>query len=51
MGANQSTLGGNDDFTQTTNGELKTCYYELLGVDRQASDEEYVSHTLVESRV
>lgn len=26
--------------------EGKACYYEVLGVERQASDEEYVEHAV-----
>jgi DnaJ family protein A protein 5 len=38
MGANQSSGGGQSNATT-----IKTSYYELLGVDRQASDDEYVN--------
>jgi len=37
MGANQSSGGGQSEIVS-----VKTSYYELLGVDRQASDDEYV---------
>ncbi len=40
MGANQSSNGGSHGGAQTNNGEVETCYYELLGVDRQATEEE-----------
>lgn len=39
MGAEQSSSRGGD--TQNNGGVvMKTCYYELLGVERQASDDE-----------
>lgn len=37
MGANQSTGRGGGGDTQ----QVKRCYYELLDVDRQATDDEY----------
>ncbi|KAA6408860.1 MAG: Heat shock N-terminal [Lasallia pustulata] len=44
MGANQSSHtdagGGNSWWATRGTGEMKTCYYELLGVERQASDDE-----------
>ncbi len=40
MGANQSSDGGSRGGAQTNNGGVETCCYELLGVDRQATDEE-----------
>ena len=39
MGAYQSTNGRGGDHEEGS-GEFNTCYYELLGVDRQATDEE-----------
>ena len=42
MGANQSYPGSQGGDQPHNPSEVKTCYYELLGVDRQASDEEYV---------
>lgn len=39
MGAQQSTGQGND--ANADNGLTKTCYYELLGVARDATDDEY----------
>lgn len=42
MGADQSNLGGEGVRQQVTEG-IKTSYYELLGVDRQATEEEHVS--------
>ncbi|KAL8719863.1 MAG: hypothetical protein Q9225_003188 [Loekoesia sp. 1 TL-2023] len=39
MGANQST-GDDSGSGQTHSRPAKTCYYELLGVERHASDEE-----------
>jgi hypothetical protein len=41
MGQSQSSNGG----TPQDEGEIKADYYELLGVERQATDEESV-HTL-----
>ncbi len=46
MGANQSSdTGGSNGFEGGGEGrrgaeEVKTCYYELLGVGRQASEDE-----------
>ncbi len=37
MGASQSTSQGNAVFGSTTS---KTCYYELIGVDSDASETE-----------
>lgn len=37
MGAEQSAPRGGSNQTTTPR---KTCYYELLGVDREATDEE-----------
>ncbi|KAM3069926.1 hypothetical protein ACMFMG_004037 [Clarireedia jacksonii] len=37
MGAEQSSARGD---AQSNGGVMKTCYYELLGVERQASDDE-----------
>lgn len=37
MGAEQSSQRGGGDQAAVAR---KTCYYELLGVDRQASDDE-----------
>ena len=37
MGANQSTGSGSGGNAQ----QAKRCYYEVLDVDRQASDDEY----------
>ncbi|KAL8783793.1 MAG: hypothetical protein Q9195_009275 [Heterodermia aff. obscurata] len=39
MGANQST-DGNHDGSQPASGRAKTCYYELLRVDPQATEDE-----------
>lgn len=42
MGAEQSSArGGAQQAAQAT--ERKTCYYELLGIDRQAPEEEYTT--------
>jgi len=38
MGANQSSSGGQSQ----GNGAVSTSYYELLGVDRHADDDEYM---------
>lgn len=38
MGAGQSA--SRDENEQGAASPVKTCYYELLGLDRQASDEE-----------
>jgi hypothetical protein len=43
MGAKQSSNGaGGASHGPATGGpaELRSCYYELLGVDRQATDDE-----------
>jgi hypothetical protein len=40
MGANQSS--GGDQSERGNAATIKTSYYELLGVDRQAGDDEYV---------
>ena len=42
MGANQSSDagGGSGGPGRRAAGEVKTCYYELLGIDRQASEDE-----------
>jgi hypothetical protein len=45
-------MGANQSADETTSGasrpkgevHMKTCYYELLEVDRTASDEEYAPH-------
>lgn len=43
MGANQSSdAGDNNGPGRSGPGEVKTCYYELLGIDRQASEDECV---------
>lgn len=43
MGANQSSdAGDNNRPGRRAPGEVKTCYYELLGIDRQASEDECV---------
>ena len=44
MGANQSSNTGatNGAGGVATAREGKMCYYELLGVERRATDEEYV---------
>jgi DnaJ homolog subfamily A member 5 len=39
MGANQSSDGSAPQ--DGRDGEIKTSYYELLGVERQATDDEY----------
>lgn len=38
MGANQSNTGGQHEHVE----QIQTSYYELLGVERQATDEEYI---------
>lgn len=45
MGANQSTGSGTGGNAQ----QAKRCYYEVLNVNRQATDDEYgiLSHDLV----
>lgn len=44
MGANQSAGTGSGRKTEAGGqpgaGDVKICYYELLGIDRQASEEE-----------
>jgi len=40
MGANQSSEQ-NDGGRGANNGEVKTCYYELLELDAKASDDEW----------
>jgi len=40
MGANQSSGGGQSEGDAAA---IKTSYYELLGVDRQAGDDEHVN--------
>lgn len=43
MGANQShDAGGSHGSRESgrSSGTVKTCYYELLGVDRQATEDE-----------
>ena len=41
MGANQSSdTGGSSGPGEGAAGEVKTCYYELLGIERQASEDE-----------
>ena len=47
MGASQSTGSG-----ETTGGrsEVKTSYYELLGVERTATQEEHVTASAILSR-
>lgn len=43
MGAQQSSNQQKPSEQGDAGGpHVKTCYYELLGVDRQASDDEYV---------
>jgi len=42
MGGEQSTSRGPGSAGQASATPRKTCYYELLGLDRQATDEEYV---------
>lgn len=44
MGANQSSYGGGEN--GGSGPDMKTCYYELLEIDRQASEEECVFFTL-----
>jgi len=39
MGANQSS--GADSSAFPSGGEVKTSYYELLGLERTATDDEY----------
>ena len=41
MGAGQSSGGSQSEGGNVTT--IKISYYELLGVDRQASDDEYVN--------
>lgn len=41
MGANQSNIGGEGGGQRGREG-IMTSYYELLGVDRHATEEEYV---------
>lgn len=44
MGANQSAnadgSSGAEDGSEKQAAQVKTCYYQLFGVERQASDEE-----------
>lgn len=41
MGANQSSeAGGSGGPGRQAAREVKTCYYELLGIDSQASEDE-----------
>ena len=41
MGANQSSgAGGSSRRKDEAGAEVKTCYYEILGVDGQASEDE-----------
>lgn len=41
MGANQSSYAGSSSESGTkVASEVKTCYYELLGVDSEASEDE-----------
>ena len=41
MGANQSSYAGSNGEPETkVASEVKTCYYELLGIDDQASEDE-----------
>ena len=41
MGVNQSSYAGsNGEPESAVAGEVKTCYYELLGIDAQASEDE-----------
>ncbi len=43
MGANQSSNGVEGDAggaSKNDPADMKTCYYQLLGVDRQATDDE-----------
>lgn len=44
MGANQSSYGGGG--SGGSGPDTKTCYYELLGIERQASEEECVFFTV-----
>ena len=51
MGANQSSDASNNNGPgRRAPGEMKTCYYELLGIDRQASEDEYVHLNLLLNR-
>jgi hypothetical protein len=42
MGANNSSQGKRQ--SQDDAADVKTSYYELLGVERQAADEEYAPY-------
>ena len=47
MGANQSAPGSEarGGGAGSSNGaDVKTCYYDLLGLERQATDEEWALH-------
>lgn len=43
MGANQSSNDGAGASKNPAGSEVKTSYYELLSIDRQATDDECVS--------
>ena len=40
MGANQSSDAGGSGGGRGEAGEVRTCYYEVLGINRQASEDE-----------
>lgn len=41
--SNGHQTGGDGDRVMDASNEIKNCYYEILGVDRSASDEEYAN--------
>ena len=41
--SNGHQSGRDGDRAMEASNEIKPCYYELLGVDRSASDEEYAN--------
>jgi hypothetical protein len=43
MGANQSS---GTSKAREIEEEVKTCYYELLGVEKQASNDEYIANVV-----
>ena len=46
MGANQSSSANGGNSGMKDSSEVKTCYYDLLGVERQVSDDEWVQPQL-----